>query len=265
VLAVGGNLNRVESDGQITALNAIGCEIVSTSHIDSEFTHGIGTSFASPVIASIAADLVDKFIGHSNCFYKALIASSCERLVDGSGKPHDASVQGFGVPRREFALDSTFYRVTVCAEGTFDLRLGRRVHRYRFLFPDNADQIRVTLCFDVEPLLGSTMPYDIMHKLRKPGTRFTTYARPKFEIAKQESNIRQYEYEVKRAGRGFWTLEVSPSFRAEVLTVTSAPVPLRYAVVVTIISTKRLDVYKSIRAKVTTPQPQILRAAPTAR
>ncbi len=247
VLASGGNVNLEREEGIIVGLNPDGCGIVSTSKDDNRFEEDVGTSFACPVVSSIAAGLAEKFPSRSTSLYKALIASSCERLIDGTGRQFDASVQGFGTPSKRYAMFSTFWRVNLCADSSFDLKDRRQLHRYKFLFPDVADRIIITLCFDVEPLQGSELPYEIQMRLHKPGTLLSASITPNNSISADDSNIRQFEYKVERGGKGVWTLDVSPRTRRSFWVDPSAELLLRYAIVISIISDEQQDIYARVR------------------
>jgi hypothetical protein len=246
LLASGGNLNLETEGDDIKGLSYVGCGIFSASNTDNDVKEDVGTSYSCPIVSSILASLIQKFPEHSPCLYKALVGSSCQQLTDDSGSFFDKSIQGFGVPSRIYALHSTFWRVNLCADSTFDLGASRQIHRYKFLFPDNADRIRVTVCFDVEPLLGSELPYRIIHRLHKPGTQFKTSARPDTEIRGTESNIEQFEYQVKRAGRGWWTLDVYPRPKQAVLPEWMTGRVVYYSVVITLISSSQRDIYTTV-------------------
>ena len=45
-----------------------------------------------------------------------------------------------------------------------------QMHQYKFPFPEKALRILLTLCFDVDPVLESELPYDLRVHLHKPGT-----------------------------------------------------------------------------------------------
>lgn len=251
VLAEGGNLNLERIGGQITGTNYLGCGILSTSNDDNKIEEDVGTSFSCPMVASIAASLADKFKDHSICFYKALILSSCEQLRDASSRTFDLALQGFGVPSRLYALYSNFWRATLYSESAFDLKNRNQLHRYRFLFPDIANRVRITLCYDVEPLLGSgELPYTLLVRPHKPGTSFETAIRPNIEIPQGESNAKQYEYSVQRGGKGPWAVDVYPKVGPELFADPSrlSGRIIRYALVITIQSDKRRSVYDKISA-----------------
>ncbi len=248
VLASGGNLNVESQAGQVTSCNSNLCGILSTSSVDNDIIEDAGTSFSCPVVSSIAAGLAAKFPNNSGALLKALIASSCDQLTDSGNRPFDAAIQGFGVPSQRYSSFSTFWRVNLCSDSTFDLRTRKQLHRYKFPFPDNADILRLTLCFEVEPVLGAQLPYEIMLRLRKPGVRRTTWARPDKEIPGGESNVKVYEFKVRRGGRGIWTLDLYHRLKPGVPVAELSEKFLRYALVISVISNRRLEVYNSIRA-----------------
>ena len=139
------------------------------------------------------------------------------------------------------------WRVNLCADSVFDLQERRHRHRYRFLFPDNATSIRITLCFEVEPSSSLGLPYDVLLKLHKPGTQFRTSVQPDHVVTKDESNLKQYEFQVYRGGKGMWTVDLYPKVKPSFLADPAAEKLLRYAVVITIISDKKRDIYRSIK------------------
>ncbi len=250
LLASGGNLNEIRLDGQVVNLDFTGVGVRSTSNNDNEFIDGVGTSLSAPIVSSIAAGLVQKFPEKRACFYKALIISSAERLVDGQGVEFDPYLQGFGVPNRAFALVSPYSRTNLVADSSFDLVDQTIGHKYTFYFPQSADSIRVTVCFDVEPLLkAQELPYEIDVRLRKAATRTTTYARPDKVIPGGASNSKIYEFDVQRAGIGDWTVEVFPKVTGVLRRGRLSGKRLHYCLVVTIYSSKGRAVYNQVKSQ----------------
>lgn len=243
VLASGGNLSRVMVGGKIVS-RVNGCGVVSTSHIDNQLEESVGTSLASPVIASVIAQLVQKFPNHSPCFYKALLINSSSQFPDVNRFP--CTMQGFGIPDKAAALNSEYWRASLCAEAAFDLRDTKKYHRYKIFFPDSADRIRVSVCFDVErPTSRLDLPYYLKFRVHKPATQRKTRVRPGVLVPKHESNIVVFEFPVFRGGKGTWVLDVQPHLRETVLLTSKTP-ELRYAIVMTIISGRRAQIYPQI-------------------
>ena len=167
VLANGGNLNRELVGGQMVC-NFHGCGIITTSKIDSNLVESVGTSLSSPLVASILAQLVQKFPGRWPCFYKALLINASAQLPDVSRFP--CTMQGFGVPDKPAALNSEYWRASLCAQASFDLRDLKKYHRYKFFFPDAADRIRVSVCFEVErPSARPDLPYFLTFRCSQTG------------------------------------------------------------------------------------------------
>ena len=81
-----------------------------------------------------------------------------------------------------------------------------------------------------------------------PGVRRTTLARPDREILGGESNIIQYEFRVMRGGRGPWIVDLYPRLAPGVLVDDLSDKFVRYALVISVIGNRRLDVYHSIRS-----------------
>jgi hypothetical protein len=244
MLASGGNLNRITAGGNATC-SPNGCGIVSTAHTDDDLREDAGTSFSSPVVSSTVAQLIGTFPNHWPCFYKALLVSSCNQLSDTSQFP--CAIQGFGVPNRSAAFNSEYWRATLCAESAFDLRDMKRYHRYRFFFPDGADRILVTICFDVEPITSRfELPYYLSIRVHKPATKKRAWVKPASIIPDHESNIKRFEYRVQRGGKATWTIEVTPHLRDVAFIKPKESRLLRYSIIITIISDRRAWIYSQI-------------------
>lgn len=246
VLASGGNVNFVSTNGRFTDVNCTGCGITCADSNDNLLREAMGTSFSSPIVSSIAAATVSKWGDRPPCFYKAMIVSSCQPSMDRGGNTFDPAIQGFGNPSRTSALYSYYWRINLFWNAEFDIRKPDEYHRYRFLVPDNADQVRVTICQDVEPLLDSELPYEIDLKLHKTGTKFSTPSSPSKETPMGTSNLKQYDFQIQRAGRGIWSLDLFPKWKPALFLGRFGEVVMRYAIVITVMSTKRLDVYNRV-------------------
>jgi subtilisin family serine protease len=72
VLASGGNMNLERQGGRITGFNAIGCGVISTARVDDSLVEDVGTSFSSPTVASVVAEIAQKFPQASTCLLKGL-------------------------------------------------------------------------------------------------------------------------------------------------------------------------------------------------
>ena len=255
VLASGGNLNRIMESGRM-ACRVDGCGVISTSHVDNNLMESVGTSLSSPIVASVIAQLMRKFPNHWPCFYKALLVNSSRQSPDLDRFP--STLQGFGIPDKPAALNSEYWRASLCAEAAFDLRDMKRYHRYKMFFPDAADRIRVTVCFDVDqPTSRLELPYSLSFRAHKPATQRDTKVRPRVIVPKHESNIVGFEFLVHRGGKGTWTLDVLPHLR-EILALDSERPELRYAIVMTIISDRRAQIYPQIWSamqKISPPAP----------
>ncbi len=247
VLMSGGNYElRIVNGNRI--LDQSGLEIASTSNQDSATGNDIGTSFACPTVASIIAQLAEKFPDRYPCFYKALLASSCYEVGGASG-PFSHRIQGFGIPNKHEAMDSEYFRVKLYAQSTFDLGDPMQ-HQYNFPFPEKADRFTVTVCFDVDPVLKNELPYDLRIRLHKPGTSITSKYPPDRIVPEFRSNIKIYEFSVKRGGRytkpgqEAWTLYVDPRITPALFLYPISEMRLRYALIVTIFSDRNSDVYR---------------------
>ena len=243
VLASGGNLNREMAAGKMDC-NFSGCGVITTSKVDDSLVESVGTSLSSPIVASYVAQLMRRFPNHWPCFYKALLVNASAQFPDVAR--FTCAIQGFGVPDKPAALNSEYWRASLCAEAAFDLHDLKKIHRYRIFFPDGADRIRVSACFDVErPAARLELPYYLTFRVHKPATQRKGRVRPAVFVPEHMSNIAAFEFIVRRGGKGTWMLDVQPHV-SETKLLTSQSPQLRYAIVMTVISDQRSQIYPQI-------------------
>ena len=121
----------------------------------------IGTSFAAPKVAHIAAALAANFPQESCLLYKALIVQSA-RLPSWAANETDLSsairMMGYGLPNLERALGNAPNRVTLITSSD-SLIQARQAHIYQVIIPGDmqspADEfdilVEVTLSYKAEP------------------------------------------------------------------------------------------------------------------
>ena len=161
-------------------------------------------------------------------------------LANTSGEPFEYNVQGFGIPDLQIATQSTRWRVCYLAQGSFNGSDPNEFHKYKFLFPNNADKVTVTFVVGKPSNSEGCFKY----KLVKSGNKLTSKVKPNHEIGKiPVETTYKATYDVKRGGNGEWTFEIYPFFDKNMGTSKS----LDYGCVVTVESTKNLDIYTPIK------------------
>ena len=122
---------------------------------------GLGTSFSTPKVTSIAAELQKIFPNESALLYKALIIQSARWTGWAEELPNDkkASIlkyMGYGLPNMERATTNNDYRVTFITTGERMIS-GSNIHVYRVKVPTNLKglnnkvRIDITLTFSAKP------------------------------------------------------------------------------------------------------------------
>lgn len=134
-------------------------------------------------------------------------------------------------------------------QGTFEGETGntQSYHDYEFFFPDNGDRLTVSVVCGKPANSKGYLTY----RLLKSGVRSSSNPKAK----ETYGSVRQHEhgtykvystfqsiYDVKRGGKGNWGLEIRPHYDQTLNTDQS----LKYGCVLTIESTKNLDVYSGI-------------------
>ncbi len=244
VVSCGGNINAHYSGKQITSFSIEGLGVCSTSNDDNKESEGVGTSFCSPVVASLAASIVSKYPGISPFLVKSLILSSCEYLRNRTGGVLDHSIQGFGKPNRARALYSQNWRACFLLEGEFETKDANKCHRYRLLFPDEADEFDVTLvCGKLHTMFEGEKTDYIRLKFARPGVKFGTPLMPQISLGEAKCfGTYKARKIIRRGSKGPWTIDVIPHFFSPVSNQR-----LKYACVITVSSNRGREVYAPIK------------------
>lgn len=243
VMSCGGNINAIYSGKQIVSFSSVGLGVRSTSNVNSEESESTGTSFCSPVIANLASSIVSKYPGISACMVKALILSSCEYLKNRTNDIPDHSIQGFGKPNRVRALNSQNWRACYLLEGEFEIKDANKYHRYRLLFPDEADEVDVTLvCGKLRTMFEGEKADYVRLKFVRPGVKFGTPLMPQISVGESKCFCTYKARKIIRRGsKGPWTIDVMPHFFSLV-----SNQKLKYACVITVSSSRGGEVYAPI-------------------
>lgn len=243
VMSCGGNVNAIFSGKQVESFSSVGLGVRSTSNIDSEEYEDIGTSFCSPVIANLAASIISKYPGISAFLVKALILSSCEFLRNRRSEVPDPSIQGFGKPNRMSALYSQNWRVCYLLEDEFGTDDAEKYHRYHLLFPDEADELEVTLvCGKLHTMFEGEKSDYIRLKYTRPGVKFRTPLKSQISLGNSKCFCaHQARTMIRRGSKGSWTIDVIPHFFSLV-----SNQKLKYACVITVSSSRVGEVYAPI-------------------
>jgi hypothetical protein len=112
-------------------------------------------------------------------------------------------------------------------------------HRYRFLFPNDADRLTLTLVCGKPAGSKGYLNY----RVHKRGTKISSKTNPNRSIG--SGNVKstfQGTFEVKRGGRGIWSIDILPHFD-QTFNIDRS---LKYGCVLTIESSKNLDIYLPI-------------------
>jgi len=265
VLADGGNLNVTGGQsGNPFQFNTKDVGIRSASFNDPvKLSEGVGTSFSSPAVATIAGNIVSHYQTSSPYLVKALILSSSSLLKNATGNSFGWNIQGFGVPDYISAVLSSRWRVCYLLQGVFDGSDPLATHSYKFLFPANADKVTVTFVCGKPPNSGGCFRYKLIKSGSKPSSNLIPTSRSA-ELPIHTTG--QAVYDIKRGGKGEWTIDVIPLFDKSI----GIDKTLKYGCVVTVESTKNLDIHTSIKewmritAKRLEKEPQLKESAESA-
>lgn len=240
VIFDGGNLNQIINGDGTYSFNNKDVGIKSASSNDPfQLSEGVGTSFSSPAVATIAGNILQQYGYASPYLVKSLILSSSSLLTSTSGNSFENNIQGFGIPDFQIATQSNRWRVCYLIQGIFDGKDPNEIHKYRFLFPNNADKVTITFVAGKPPNSEGNFRYKIV----KSGNMITSNAKPDHEIGKYpiETTYKTI-FNVKRGGKGEWLFDILPHFDKNIGSNKS----LSYGCVVTVESTKNLDIYTAI-------------------
>lgn len=236
----GGNLNLTNNGNGTYSFNSKNVGVKSASFNDLfQLSEGAGTSFSSPAVATIVGNILQEYDYASPYLVKSLLLSSTNLLTSTNGEPFKHNIQGFGAPDLQIATQSTRWRVCYLIQETFDGTDPNEIHRYKFLFPNNADKVTLTFVVGRPPNSEGSFRY----KLVKSGNKITSKVRPNYVISKTPiQTTHKAFYDVKRGGKGLWTFEVYPHFDKNIGSNKS----LSYGCVVAVESTKNLDIFTPI-------------------
>jgi hypothetical protein len=243
-MAPGGNLERSMTANGITVFPKQGLGILSTSHINDGRIEQFGTSFSSPIVASIVASIFAKRLDFSIFLIKALLISSCDQMLNISDRSFfSETLQGFGKVDKTRAINSQDWRVCYLMQGEFDSNNPDDFHQYRILFPEQADQLDVTVvCGKLRTEYAQEMEDYVRLFFKRPGVKLKTGLKRGFRIGPRRCTCSYRErVRVERGSKGPWTVDVRPHF-------SSLPVfqKIKYGIVIEVSSSKMNDVYTAI-------------------
>jgi hypothetical protein len=236
LLEEGGNIDAIKN-GKVDC-TGVGIRSASFRH-DREILEDVGTSFASPAVASLVANIVGRYPVASSFLAKSILLSSCSELLGNNNNTFKRQIQGFGRPNSHDVLNSFHWRVSYLLQDIFSGNDPLIYHRYRFLFPNDADRLTLTLVCGKPAGSKGYLNY----RVHKSGTKISSKTNPNCSIG--SGNVKstfQGTFEVKRGGRGIWSIDVIPHFD-QTFNIDHS---LKYGCVLTIESSKNLDIYLPI-------------------
>jgi len=244
IMAPAGNLRRDNVGGshRVSVDNGLG--IFTSSNVASMQVERIGTSFSSPIVANIASSIMQKRFGLSAFLVKALLVSACTQMPDNKNSCNfSTAFQGFGKIEREYAINSLDWRVCYLLQGEFSNASPDVYHRYRFLFPDLADQISLTVAFGRSPsrFIGSADQYLRLRYKRAGVSGFSTSLNENGAIGTKKTCCYKKLVDIKRGGKGPWLIDIAPNFSKLPLYQR-----LKYGIVIVVSSSKRNNIYAPI-------------------
>jgi hypothetical protein len=237
----GGNFDK-QGSPLVTGLSGRGRGVISTGLQSNSFEEGCGTSFSAPAIASLVACIYRRYSGIGPYLAKAMVISSTQTLRDSNGVKFSPLIQGHGVPDHNLALNAFLWNVSYLLQGTFE-GTKEEYHGYTFKFPPDADRLTITFVTGKPP--GSRGFFSI--GLKKAGVKPTTVPHPTEFVGSSQtrrhiSTTWQETHKVTKGGKGNWWIGVYPHFDK----LTRSDKSLKYGCVVTVESSKGLDVYSGI-------------------
>lgn len=228
----------------------------------------IGTSFAAPIIAHLAANIIDKYQQVSANLVRALIVNSCTELgprrseyLAGIKK---MNIYGFGTPDINRALHSYAYRVTLYHEDSVSVN---KNHFISFYVPQElkgavtSRRIIITLAYD-PPIDRNFFEDDKLGAYTNVALKLTLYkgikdkhnrispndfcivkSRSNLDSAYKNSTIKNLVYEWHNNGFGkMWYVKIEPE-RNNI----TADFKQNYALVITIeAENESLDIYETV-------------------
>jgi len=244
IMALGGNFERSMTANGITVFPKQGLGVLSTSHVDDGYVEQFGTSFSSPIVASIVASIIVKRLDFSVFLIKALLISSCDQMLNISDRSlFSETLQGFGKVDKTRAINSQDWRVCYLMQGEFDSNNPDDFHRYQILFPEQADQLEVTvICGKLRTGYAQEMEDYVQLSFKRPGVKLKTGLKRGFRIGPRKCSCSYRErVRVERGSKGPWRVDVYPHFSS-----LSVPQKIKYGIVIEVSSSKMNDVYTAI-------------------
>ncbi len=216
------------------------------------FSHDIGTSFANPLVARMAAKILHAYPGASTNMLKALLVHSALLREQNEGKK-PSHPTGFGMPDLDKALYSDPHCCTYILDSSLNLKYEATIP---FRIPQVMDKIKgkkriiFTLVYD-PPVDRTTFRYQLVNlgiTFQKGATgRRTTIGPKNFEATNKQTrhNIKFGIFAWQRSGYGSdWSLTIKPSVKDLPKEITYQ----RFALVISIIDpTRSVDIYKAIQ------------------
>lgn len=252
VLENGGNMNMVTNNqSQIVDLIHTNLGIRGASHNSADgITEDIGTSFAAPMVACLAANVLNIYPNSNAFLIKAIILSSSTQLNLEHNDENTKFLQGFGKPNMELALFTTIWRSCYFLQGTFSYSREKISHLYSFYFPKNANRMTITLSLGKK----SHSKAFISYRLIRPGS--TNPYNPKHQktIEDEQKRIRynhKKTIDITTGGKGEWIIEIIPHL--ENLPLDNDQV--KYGCVITVESTLRKNIYNELSNKIVSINP----------
>ena len=249
-------------------------------YIDRLFNTDVGTSFAAPRVAHMAAKLLERFPDASANLIRALLVSSASvpepsrELLNGPGGDVIFRVCGYGQPVQELAQSSDESRVVLYAESTLGLD---NFHIYAIPIPRDfvevagTRRISVTLAYDPPvrhsrfDYLGLTMSFrlyrgkslnEVIEACRKRAKDEETVEALKSCLVEPNTRIREggtlqkATFTMKRTPRYDYGDTYYLVIRCESKWASEEHVPQRYAVVAVLEHSQEIPLYNQVRQRV---------------
>lgn len=160
-------------------------------------------------------------------------------LLNSNNVIFNPQVQGFGMPDFQSATQSTRWRICHLVQDVFTGSDPNEIHRYKFLFPNNADRVTVTFVAGKPPNSQGYLRYNLV----KSGNKPSSHLKPNESIGVYPiGSTFKAVYDVHRGGNGEWTFEIYPHFDKNIGVDRS----LQYGCIVTVESTQNADILTPI-------------------
>jgi hypothetical protein len=210
VVESGGNWS-IDESGRIKQPDIAAVKSLSKCNGNDSFTYGVGTSCASPLVARLAAKILDHYRDASANLVRALLVNSCREL-GGRNVPTKFDIEkqklyGFGQPLESDALNSVQYRVSLYCEDKIRMN---ECHFIDFYVPEELKKPRVPARLIIT--LAYDPPADCMFLPDKSFGGYTKVAlRPYLRKRIDEANYSEVSGRDMIEGVSNWTPEYSNS------------------------------------------------------